>query len=41
MRGFEFLFSSVCFEFSYFIIALSQVLEFNDEIEKSLNNSPI
>jgi hypothetical protein len=31
----------VCFEFSYFIIVLSQVLEFNDEIEKLLSNSSV
>jgi hypothetical protein len=29
----------MCFELSYFLIVLSQVLEFNDGIEKLLNNS--
>lgn len=31
----------MCFEFPYFIIALSQASEFNDKIEKSLNKSSI
>jgi hypothetical protein len=31
----------VCFELSYSLIVLSQVLEFNDKIEKLLNNSSV
>ena len=40
-RWFLFSIFQCVFEFSLLILVLSQVLEFNDEIEKPLNNSSV